>query len=80
MNSKFVSNGQITDVVKPGSLLHLIYCGLSPQSEFEYNRLKQFNSYVTTPNGVISYDGVHVFSKCSNADCEICQKYKNKST
>ncbi len=62
MNSKFVSNGKITDVVESGSLMHLLYCGANPQSEIEYDRLKRDNSCISMPNGVISYEGIHVFS------------------
>lgn len=77
MNSKFVSNGKVTDVVKSGSLMHLLYCGLNPQSEIEYDRLKESNSCVAMPNGVISWEGIHVFSKCFDVNCGTCLKYKN---
>jgi hypothetical protein len=76
---KFVSNGKITDVVKSGSLMHLLYCGLNPQSEIMYDNLRASNTYISLENGVVSWEGIHVFSKCSDVTCEICLKYKNKS-
>lgn len=73
--SKFVANGNIRDVVRAGSLMEVLYCRYNPASEAMYDQLRD-GSCIQLKNGVISYYGVHVFSKCNNAKCETCAKYK----
>ena len=73
---KFVSNGRVSDLVPAGSLMELMYGGYNPMSEAYLDELTDGN-YLSLENGVISYYGTHVFSKCNDTKCEICAKYKN---
>ena len=73
---KFPVNGIVTDIVEKGSLLHLIYSGMNPQSELMYYEMKISGTSFVNEIGVISWDGCHVFNRCVNNECYICKKYK----
>jgi hypothetical protein len=77
-SKKFPINGNVVDIVKSGSLLHLLYCGMSPQSEIMYDEMKKYGTPFVNNRGVISWDGCHVFDKCVDSNCHICNKYKKK--
>jgi|LauGreDrversion4_2_1035121.scaffolds.fasta_scaffold68410_1 hypothetical protein len=75
-DTKFPNNGKVTDIVKEGSLLHLLFSGFGPQSEGVYYDMKSAGSAYVNYIGVISWQGCHVFAKCNNNQCHICDKYK----
>lgn len=75
MESKF-DNGSLHDIAEKGSLMYLLYSGLSPMSETEWYKLKENGTCMVLENGVIAFDFIHVFDKCNNETCIICKTYK----